>query len=268
MSMGPIEFKLYKQGNIWIKGKKKHRNNLWLTGLCIFPHYVNSTVKMLNWTYASFLKDAEQVRKNMVQASSEEEKLLHLFEEDFTTGSLSRIFSYVNLVYVLEGFLKKAYSDLVEVVVQCSSVATDKPAFLAKRKAELKVLIEQYRHKITAHTSYSAPRSDSFAVQMASLVIPGSFTCSGFDPARLTLNGSGQFWGEDTGITSLALSDEHSKMVEHFREWDMEFARLLGAIRNVCPFSNSTCDITVSENGFSNVQIYGTTERVDAPDAE
>ena len=118
IDMTPIEFKLYRQGNIWIRGKKGHEKNLWLTGLRIFPHYVDRSVKMLNWTYGSFLKDAEEVRQNMTKATSDEDALDHLFNDGFVTGALARILSYSNLVYVLEGFLKKAHADLIYVVSQ------------------------------------------------------------------------------------------------------------------------------------------------------
>ena len=158
---------------------------------------------------------------------------------------LVMISAYLNILYALEGIVKRTYDDLLSCVKGfelneiCPS-RKDRKSNKKNRKQEIEKLI-QWRHKVFGHTSYAFPQDDNSATQLTSLeYFGGTFGGSISEESEDVNLGGIAIKGTDFKISgknkvppSISISKDHSTVLMHFNKWEKMFLDIINNIEKL-----------------------------------
>lgn len=168
--------------------------------------------------------------------------------ESFYSGGVIpwrvRMISYINLVYVLEGLVRRTYMNSLEFLGFFAEgiPELDKDKFLCARKQE----IEKFRHwrnKVFAHTSFSDPRGDDLSLQHTSVLLFGN--AFSVYKNHFHLGGIAKsFLGARPNLVlpDICIMCDHELVTGHFWEWEkalMVISEKMSQISKKCLESNA-----------------------------
>lgn len=146
--------------------------------------------------------------------------------ENFYSGGVIpwrvRMISYINLVYVLEGLVRRTYMNSLEFLGSFTEgiPELDRDKFLRAREQEIEKF-RNWRNKVFAHTSFSDPRGDNLSLQHTSVLLFGNafsvyknhFHLGGIAKSFLDAQ-------PNIVLPDICIMCDHESMARHFGEWE------------------------------------------------
>lgn len=175
--------------------------------------------KMSCWIHEEFIRECRTITREQFNQPENFERT-----QEFAMHSASRIISYVNHIYLMEGIINRAYNDTCSFLRKyINKTVIPDDVELIKRNLEIKSL-KEFRHMVAAHTVYAKPsKKDDYTTEVNSLL---PFSSYGFPldrgPCEISFSVTQMSVGGEKSkrtIPRIALHPLHQKIGAHLGEW-------------------------------------------------
>jgi hypothetical protein len=150
-------------------------------------------------------------------------------DREFILRNTSRTLSYVNHIFLLEGIVKREYSEEV-LLFRNNGVDVEDAKGKSEREGEVRSIF-QFRHMVAAHTVFSAPRKgDNIAAEVSSIFNLNSSIVDPGDISSFSIGGTGIALADESpsrGFPRVGIKDSHIAMEKHFKAWGALFSQAI-----------------------------------------